>query len=102
MEDVGSEICDELLLRSLLQTNRHDNNKIGMHDLVHDLAESIMENKVPGIQSETKLTSASTIREVNLFERNILFPKNFQQAMNITSILEFTSLRVLNATGKAI
>ncbi|XP_047953724.1 putative disease resistance protein RGA3 [Salvia hispanica] len=41
-----------------------------------------MENKVPGVQSERNLASASTIRE---------------QDMNITSIFELTSLRVLNA-----
>ncbi|XP_047953775.1 putative disease resistance protein RGA1 [Salvia hispanica] len=62
LEDVGNQICDELLLRSLLQVDYM--NRISMHDLVHDLAESIMENKVTGVQSERNLTSASTIREV--------------------------------------
>ncbi|XP_042050950.1 putative disease resistance protein RGA3 isoform X2 [Salvia splendens] len=63
VEDVGNQICNELLLRSLLQSTFRD-NKIIMHDLVHDLAQSIMENKVPGIQSERNILSASTIREV--------------------------------------
>ncbi|XP_047973038.1 putative disease resistance protein RGA1 isoform X2 [Salvia hispanica] len=62
VEDVGNQICNELLLRSLLQVDKYEN--ISMHDLVHDLAESIMENKVPGVQSERNLGSASTIREV--------------------------------------
>ncbi|XP_047954415.1 disease resistance protein RGA2-like [Salvia hispanica] len=95
VEDVGNQICNELLLRSLLQVDEYEN--IGMHDLVHDLAESIMENKVPGVQSKRNLASASTIREVNLLHKTLVFPKSFQQDMNITSILEFTSLRVLNA-----
>ncbi|XP_047966839.1 disease resistance protein RGA2-like [Salvia hispanica] len=97
VEDVGNQICNELLLRSLLQTNLLYTNKIGMHDLVHDLAESIMENKVPGVQSERNLASASTVREVNLLHKTALFPKTFQQDMNITSILELKSLRVLYA-----
>ncbi|XP_047981421.1 putative disease resistance protein RGA3 isoform X3 [Salvia hispanica] len=63
VEDVGNQICNELLLRSLLQTDIDNNTVIGMHDLVHDMAESIMENKVPGIRSERNLASASTIRE---------------------------------------
>ena len=44
VEDVGNQICNELLLRSLLQSTFLD-NKIIMHDLVHDLAQSVMENK---------------------------------------------------------
>ncbi|XP_042014544.1 disease resistance protein RGA2-like [Salvia splendens] len=97
VEDVGNQICNELLLRSLLQTNVYNKSEIGMHDLVHDLAESIMENKVPGVQSERNLTSASTIREVNLLQKTYLFPKTFQKDMSITSISELRSLRVLKA-----
>ncbi|XP_042038430.1 putative disease resistance protein RGA1 [Salvia splendens] len=82
VEEVGNQICNKLLLRSLLQTHVLYTNKIGMHDLVHDLAESIMENKVPGVQSERNLASASTVRE---------------QDMDIPSILELKSLRVLYA-----
>ncbi|XP_047953703.1 putative disease resistance protein RGA3 [Salvia hispanica] len=67
VEEVGNQICNELLLRSLLQVDEYEN--ISMHDLVHDLAESIMENKVPGVQSERNLASASTIREVNLLHK---------------------------------
>ncbi|KAL1540406.1 hypothetical protein AAHA92_24763 [Salvia divinorum] len=97
VEDVGNDICNELLLRSLLQTNVDNTSEIGMHDLVHDLAESIMENKVPGVQSERNLTSASTIREVNLLQKTSLFPKTFQKDMSITSISELRRLRVLKA-----
>ncbi|XP_047979571.1 disease resistance protein RGA2-like [Salvia hispanica] len=98
VDDVGSEICDELLLRSLFQTHVETTDMIGVHDLVHDLAESIIQNKVPGIQSERNLASASTIREVNMLEKTFLFPKTCQQDMSITSIMAHRSLRVLNAT----
>ncbi|KAL1547874.1 putative disease resistance protein RGA1 [Salvia divinorum] len=94
VEDVGNQICNELLLRSLLQSCFRY-NKISMHALVHDLAQSVMESKVPGIRSDRNIPSASTIREVNFVEKTILFPKTFQQDMNISSILELTSLRVL-------
>ncbi|XP_042015685.1 putative disease resistance protein RGA3 [Salvia splendens] len=97
VEEVGNQICNELLLRSLLQSNGVKQSMTSMHCLVHDLAESIMEHKVPGIQSKGNLASASTIRQVNLLQKPALFPKTFQQDMNITSVLELTSLRVLNA-----
>ncbi|KAL7122673.1 hypothetical protein ACP275_01G058300 [Erythranthe tilingii] len=49
MEDVGNNICDELVLRSLLQYDSRDADEktLIMHDLVRDLAQSIMENKIP-------------------------------------------------------
>ncbi|XP_047939497.1 putative disease resistance protein RGA3 [Salvia hispanica] len=100
VEDVGNQICNELLLRSLLQSTCND--MINMHDLVHDLAQSVMENKVPRIQSERNILKTSTIREVNLVDRTVLFPKTFQQDMNISSLLELTSLRVLHANDKGI
>ncbi|KAH6757485.1 hypothetical protein C2S52_023353 [Perilla frutescens var. hirtella] len=100
-EDVGYERCNELLLRSLLEPGVFQSD-VSMHDLVHDLAQSIMENKVPGIQIERNVTSASTIRQVNLQDRCVFFPKCFQQDMDISSIMELTSLRVLNAFGTRI
>ncbi|XP_047946924.1 disease resistance protein RGA2-like isoform X2 [Salvia hispanica] len=62
-EDVGNQICNELLLRSLLQTSVRNDKFMIIHDLVHDLAQSIMENKVPGIPSDRNILRASTIRE---------------------------------------
>ncbi|XP_055959666.1 putative disease resistance protein RGA3 [Mercurialis annua] len=45
MEDIGNEICNELHLRSLFQDVKKDElgniQKFGMHDLVHDLAQSV-------------------------------------------------------------
>ncbi|KAG6400300.1 hypothetical protein SASPL_137126 [Salvia splendens] len=71
VEEVGNQICNELLLRSLLQSNGVKQSMTSMHCLVHDLAESIMEHKVPGIQSKGNLASASTIRQL----RNLHSPK---------------------------
>ena len=93
VEDVGNQICNELLLRSLIEPRFMDKS-IAMHDLVHDLAISLMENKIPGVRSDRNIPIASTIREVNLVDRTILFPK---QDLNISSISELTSVRVFYA-----
>lgn len=100
MEEVGNEICNELVLRSLLQPTA--SNWLCVHGLVHDLAQSVMENKVPGIQSEGNMTTESTIRQVNLVERNVMFPKTFEQDLDIYSIMELGSLRVLDASFAGI
>ncbi|XP_047951745.1 disease resistance protein RGA2-like isoform X2 [Salvia hispanica] len=101
VEDVGNEICNELLLRSLLLSTFSD-NKIIMHDLVHDLAQSVMENKIPGERSDRNIPIASIIREVNLVDRTIMFPKNFLPDMDVSSILEYTSVRVFYANVDGI
>ncbi|EYU41269.1 hypothetical protein MIMGU_mgv1a022367mg [Erythranthe guttata] len=106
VEDVGNQVCDELVLRSLLQYVPDTNKTILiMHDLVHDLAESIMENKIPGVQVQRKVTSASNskIRQVNLRKKLIAFPTSNQREMDMSFILNnFLRLRILDAsmTGK--
>ncbi|XP_010248478.1 PREDICTED: putative disease resistance RPP13-like protein 1 [Nelumbo nucifera] len=41
MEDTGCEYFDDLLSRSFFQCSRDDKTKFVMHDLIHDLAQSI-------------------------------------------------------------
>ncbi|KAL7122604.1 hypothetical protein ACP275_01G054700 [Erythranthe tilingii] len=107
IEDVGNQICDELVLRSLLQYVP-DTNKptLVMHDLVHDLAQSIMENKIPGTQVQrTNFISASNckIRQVNLKKRFILFPTSNQSEMDMPLVLKkFLRLRILDASWTGI
>ncbi|KAL7159858.1 hypothetical protein ABFS83_01G055100 [Erythranthe nasuta] len=110
IEDVGNQICDELLLRSLLQYGIHSYTNeptLIMHDLVHDLAQSIMENKVPGTQVQrTNFRSASSnikIRQVNLQEKFILFPTSIQSEMDMPLVLKnFLRLRILDASWTRI
>ncbi|KAL9177378.1 hypothetical protein ABFS82_01G054700 [Erythranthe guttata] len=113
IEDVGNQICDELLLRSLLQyglhpfTNEPTEPTLVMHDLVHDLAQSIMENKVPGTQVQrTNFRSASPnskIRQVNLQKKFILFPTSNQSEMDMPLVLKnFLRLRILDASSTRI
>ncbi|KAL7159827.1 hypothetical protein ABFS83_01G053300 [Erythranthe nasuta] len=105
IEDVGNQICDDLVLRSLLQyvPNKKKPTLI-MHDLVHDLAQSIMENKVPGTQVQrTNFISASSnskIRQINLQEKFILFPTSNQSEMDMPLVIKnFLRLRILDAIG---
>ncbi|KAL7122682.1 hypothetical protein ACP275_01G058700 [Erythranthe tilingii] len=104
IEDVGNQICDELVLRSLLQyVPDITEPTLIMHDLVHDLAQSIMENKVPGTQVQrTNFRSASSsnkIRQVNLQKKFILFPTSNQSEMDMPLVLKnFLRLRLLDAS----
>ncbi|KAJ9190583.1 hypothetical protein P3X46_001769 [Hevea brasiliensis] len=41
LEDVASDYFDDLLLRSLFQQSKTDSSKFVMHDLIHDLAQSV-------------------------------------------------------------
>ncbi|KAL9167286.1 hypothetical protein ABFS82_05G085500 [Erythranthe guttata] len=108
VEDVGNGICNELVLRSLLQYVPHTNNStLIMHDLVHDLAQSIMENKVPGTQVQRtnfrSAVSSSKIRQVNLRKKFILFPTSNQPEMDMPLVLNnFLRLRILDASYTGI
>ncbi|KAL9171783.1 hypothetical protein ABFS82_03G002900 [Erythranthe guttata] len=107
VEDVGNDICNELVLRSLLQ---HVPNRVTkkpdliMHDLLHDLAQSIMENKIPGThvpRTANVVTSASNskIRQVNLRKKFVAFPTSNQPEMDMSFILSnFFRLRILDAS----
>ncbi|KAK6118644.1 hypothetical protein DH2020_047636 [Rehmannia glutinosa] len=103
VEDVGDEVCNELVLRSLLQdVPDFGNNSFIMHDLVHDLAQSIMENKVPGTQNVRKnvrSTPNDKIRQVNLLHKYVAFPKSSRPEMDMSYILtNFSRLRILDAS----
>ncbi|KAK6116767.1 hypothetical protein DH2020_049500 [Rehmannia glutinosa] len=103
VEDVGDEVCNELVLRSLLQyVSDSGNNTFIMHDLVHDLAQSIMENKVPGTQN-VRSTPNDKIRQVNLVEQYVAFPKSSRPEMDMSYILtNFSRLRILDASYDVI
>ncbi|KAL7137585.1 hypothetical protein ABFS83_10G102800 [Erythranthe nasuta] len=109
MEDVGNNICDELVLRSLLQYDSRDADEktLIMHNLVRDLAQSIMENKIPGVQVQRanvgSASDHSKIREVNLGKKFIAFLKGNQSEMDMSFILNnFFRLRILDASRTRI
>ncbi|KAL8063978.1 hypothetical protein ABFX02_01G061300 [Erythranthe guttata] len=109
VEDVGNEVCNELVLRSLLHYVQNPVTKkldLIMHDLLHDLALSIMENRIPRRQVQrTNVRSAfdSKIRQVNLRKKIAAFPTSNQIEMDMSFILnKFSRLRILDASTTTI
>lgn len=106
-EDIGNEIWNELVLRSLFQDVRKDDGgtTFTMHDLVHDLAQSMMENKVPGIpaQFNDKYASKSKIRQVHLQNHRVAFPSSIRLEIDLSfSLMKLNSLRTLDASWTRI
>ncbi|KAL8056843.1 hypothetical protein ABFX02_04G145500 [Erythranthe guttata] len=108
VEDVGEEICNELVLRSLLQSDTDpDTNKptLIMHDLVHDLARSILENEIPRTQvlRNVRNASYSKIRQVNLRRKLMAFPTSNKSEMDMSFVLtNFFRLRILDASWTGV
>ncbi|KAL8478254.1 hypothetical protein ACS0TY_030232 [Phlomoides rotata] len=61
VEDLGDQIWNELAVRSFFQEVRIEgrNTTFKMHDLIHDLAQSILENKISGTEIKHSGASAS-------------------------------------------
>ncbi|KAK4485088.1 hypothetical protein RD792_007696 [Penstemon davidsonii] len=101
VEDVGNEIWNELVLRGFFQDVSRSGVYFKMHDLVHDLAQSIMENKVIGTQVEINKTSApnTKFRQVNLRNHCVAFPTRILPDLDLTSaLMSYSRLRFLNAS----
>lgn len=92
VEDVGDQVWNELVLRSFFQEvdTRGRETIFKMHDLVHDLAQSIMENKVPRAQRKSK------IREVYLSKSSWDTSSSITlKVPTLSNIISYDRLRIL-------
>ncbi|WKA02388.1 hypothetical protein VitviT2T_020582 [Vitis vinifera] len=73
LEDVGNQYFEDLLSRSLFQKveNKYDNNMLSykVHDLIHDLAQSIVNSEVIIVTDDVKIIS-QRIHHVSLFTKH--------------------------------
>uniref|UniRef100_A0A5B7AYL3 Putative disease resistance protein RGA2 n=1 Tax=Davidia involucrata TaxID=16924 RepID=A0A5B7AYL3_DAVIN len=122
-EDIGNEIWNELYLRSFFQeveNDRFDDNvqRFKMHDLVHDLAQSVMEDDCHGMEVE-RLGNISNLNihhfTLVLGAETIVIPKALYKVESLRTLIfkrvprefscdfiKFGLLRVLDASTVGI
>lgn len=98
VEDVGDQTWNELALRSFFQEIDTKGRDISckMHDLVHDLAQSIMENKISGEKAKDRRSRSSDIKI-----REVHWRKHFKTTSSsitvvvstLTTIMKYNPLR---------
>ncbi|TXG47845.1 hypothetical protein EZV62_027139 [Acer yangbiense] len=101
-EDIGNEICNELCWRSFLEDIEKGDDfyygrRFKMHDLVHDLAQSIMEDECfsKEIESSTNISKRTChFTSVNSQWNSYPFPKALYQVETLRTFL------VHSAVGK--
>ena len=115
LEDVGDQYLEEFLSRSLFQeVQKDDNNNVvscKMHDLIHDLAQSIIKSEIITLTDDTKNIS-ERIHHVSILEWSpvvkVLKAKPIRTLLNLsgsysyfesTIISNCKRLRVLSLSG---
>ncbi|KAH6796402.1 hypothetical protein C2S51_037388 [Perilla frutescens var. frutescens] len=101
VEDIGDKIWNELVVRSIFEQDSGEGigTTFKMHDLVHDLAHLIMENKVPG----TQMKSSSKVREVYFGEDSGDCCSSISlKVEKLSTINDYTRLRILKLNGSSV
>ncbi|PNS96618.1 hypothetical protein POPTR_017G127800v4 [Populus trichocarpa] len=81
LHDRGEEIFHELVGRCFFQEVKDyglGNITCKMHDLIHDLAQYIMNGECYLIEDDTKLSIPKTVRHVGASERSLLFAAEYK------------------------
>ncbi|KAL8474288.1 hypothetical protein ACS0TY_030933 [Phlomoides rotata] len=104
VEDLGDQIWNELAVRSFFQEVRTEgrNTTFKMHDLIHDLAQSILENKISGTEIKHSGASASNdkIRHVEWRKSSKVSTSSIAvEVSSITTIMSYSHLRTLKIIG---
>ncbi|XP_044496189.1 putative disease resistance protein RGA1 [Mangifera indica] len=93
LEDIGNEICNELCWRSFLLDVKEDDLgniiRFSMHDLVHDLAQSIMKEECHVVEYQCPNVISKKVVHVRV---NTDFLKSF---MNSNALYGFDNLRTI-------
>ncbi|KAL8511275.1 hypothetical protein ACS0TY_017908 [Phlomoides rotata] len=102
--DVGDQIWNELAVRSFFQEvcTKGRTTTFKMHDLVHDLPQSILENKIPGTQqgvsTSVRITRHAQWREIPKVSTSSIAV----QVSSLTTIMNYTRLRTLKLNGARV
>ncbi|XP_059649476.1 putative disease resistance protein RGA3 [Cornus florida] len=112
LEDVGNKIWNELHWRSFFQEVENDEfgniKSFKMHDLVHDLAQSIMEDEchVMKVERQENKPNRSTHHLTSVYDSKALENVKSLRTLfvNVFShkVMKFSDLRVLDASGTCI
>ncbi|XP_077239485.1 putative disease resistance protein RGA3 isoform X2 [Tasmannia lanceolata] len=91
LEDIGGEIFDDLLLKSFFQFSLHEYFETSiyvMHDLMHDLAESISGDKCCRMEDGTPRSIPEMVRHLSWTDVN-------EGSMSLEALKKFKRLRTL-------
>ncbi|KAL8506833.1 hypothetical protein ACS0TY_017648 [Phlomoides rotata] len=107
VEDVGNQMWNGLAVRSFFQETRTEgrNTTFKMHDLVHDLAQSILEYKIPGTKTNhsSVIASVSTTRQVQWRQISKVCTSSIAlEVSSLTTIMNYTRLRTLKLNGASV
>ncbi|XP_077239473.1 putative disease resistance protein RGA3 isoform X2 [Tasmannia lanceolata] len=124
LEDIGAEIFDDLLLKSFFQYSHHYHRETSlyvMHDLMHDLAESISGDECFRMEHGTSRTipemahhlswidikeGSMSLEALKKFKRlrtlRLKAPSSIDNQILNDALMELRCLRVLDLSGSAI